>query len=57
MNPERNLGFFPRVPASKRWRERENRKKKDEKGNIKIGESEVFRYSYKKRNTGKMQKK
>ena len=32
MNPERNLGFFPRVPASKRWRERENRKKKDEKG-------------------------
>ena len=34
-------------------RNRERGDEKDEKVNIKIGESGVFRYSYKKRNTGK----
>ena len=37
------------IQLNKRNRERGD--EKDEKGNIKIGESEVFRYSYKKRNT------
>ena len=41
------------IQLKKRNRERDE---KDEKGNIKIGENEVFRYSYKKRNTGKCRK-
>ena len=38
------------IQLKKRNRERDE---KDEKGNIKIGENEVFRYSYKKKKHGK----